>query len=433
MSAAHRTRQSRTAAVLFFLLAAFNLVSCASRSSADVPPLTVDQQVATQLAEVQATQAANLALTPTIPPPTPTATPFVLQNPITATVWQADPVVAILLYHRYIPIDKTNDSRMKMQLSDFRGQLDQLYAAGFVQVSLEDWLAGKLDVPQGKRPVIITFDDLFFADQVYIMEDGTPSERSGLGVMWQVYQEHPDFGFKPALFSNMGDKYYGNVIRGDWFYVETGWQDSLARVIAWCIEHGALVYNHFYTHPSLPKLSPAQIEWEMRTNDEEIKKFLTRAEKPELATVSANIISLTYGEWPNSSGGRKTILDYVSPLGKPVIAVVEAEPYYTHNLLTLAPYAAGFTPYHIPRVEGQQENIDALIADLASIPAAGSCQLNNPTPERLTDPEYVQSIIAQSIAQGLCGQGIYAVAGMVFDARSGNVVQVKLPDYPREY
>jgi len=273
MSAAHPTWQQRKTAVILLLLAALGLNGCGKRLTADVQPLTVEQQVATQLAEVQATQAAVWALTPPVPSPTPSATPFVLQNPVIATIWQTDPVVPILLYHRYIPIDKTNDSRMKMQLSDFRNQLEQLYAAGFVQVSLEDWLAGKLEVPQGKRPVIITFDDLFFADQVFIMEDGTPSERSGLGVMWQIYQEHPEFGFKPALFSNMGDKYYGNVIRGDWFYVETGWQDSLARVIAWCIEHGALVYNHFYTHPSLPKLSPAQIEWEMRTNDEEIQKF----------------------------------------------------------------------------------------------------------------------------------------------------------------
>jgi len=120
-------------------------------------------------------------------------------------------------------------------------------------------------------------------------------------------------------------------------------------------------------------------------------------------------------------------------LGKPVIAVVEAEPYYTKDLLTMAPYAVGFTPYHIPRVEGQQENIDALITDLASIPAAGSCQLNNPTPEQLPDPAYVQSIIAQSIAINLCEPGIYAVAGFVFDARNGNVVLVELPSYPREY
>jgi peptidoglycan/xylan/chitin deacetylase (PgdA/CDA1 family) len=432
MPAADRYRQHNKALV-FLLLAAVSLTACGAKPAESAPALTVEQQVATQLADVQATQAAALALTPTVTPLPPTATPYVIQNPLTATVWQADPLVPILLYHRYIPFDKTNDSRMKMQLGIFRQQMEQLYAAGFVQVSLEDWLNGKLEVPAGKRPVIITFDDLFFADQVYIMEDGTPSDRSGLGVMWRIYQEHPDFGFKPALFANMGDKYYGNVIRGDWFYVETGWQDSLARVIAWCLEHGALVYNHFYTHPSLPKLTPAQIEWEMRTNDEEIQKFLTRAEKPELAGLSANIISLTYGEWPNSSGGRDTILDYISPLGKPVIAVVEAEPNYSRKLLTRAPYASGYTPYHIPRFEGQQENIDALIADLPAIPAAQACELNNLSPARLTEAEYVQGIITEAITQGRCGTGIYAAAGMLFDARQADVTKIEIPVAPREY
>jgi hypothetical protein len=171
----------------------------------------------------------------------------------------------------------------------------------------------------------------------------------------------------------------------------------------------------------------------MRTNDEEIQKFLTRAEKPELAGLSANIISLTYGEWPNSSGGRDTILDYISPLGKPVIAVVEAEPNYSRKLLTRAPYASGYTPYHIPRFEGQQENIDALIADLPAIPAAQACELNNLSPARLTEAEYVQGIITEAITQGRCGTGIYAAAGMLFDARQADVTKIEIPVAPREY
>ncbi|MBA4419596.1 MAG: hypothetical protein C0391_00420 [Anaerolinea sp.] len=431
-----RNLQNKHIWVYFSLLFVIFLGGCSDRTTS-LPVIDPEDQiqlaVSTQLAQARLTQTAAITGTPQEPTAAPTATPIVLQNPITATVWQQDPMVAILLYHRYIPIDKTNDSRMKMQLSVFRAQLEQLHAAGFSLVSLEDWLNGKLELLPGKRPLIITFDDLFFADQIYIEEDGEPSLRSGLGVMWHFYQEYPDFGFKPALFSNMGDKYYGNVIRGDWFYVEKGWQDSLAQAIAWCIEHDALVYNHFYTHPSLPKLNATEIIWEMKKNDEEIVKILSRIGKEDLAERSANIISLTFGEWPVSDKGKNAILEYVSPLGKPVLGIVEAEPFYVRENLVLAPYLDGYNPYHIPRIEGQQINIDELIKDKDYLPVAGECELNNPAPENEGDSEYLRIHIAEAVASNRCPAGVYAISGYLFRVDQSSVEQISLPDYPREY
>jgi len=84
--------------------------------------------------------------------------------------------------------------------------------------------------------MIITMDDFWCADQIYIEENGTPSEYSGIGVLWQFAQEHPDFGFSVAGFSNMGDKYYGDVRLGDRF-VYGGNEDAMWRklgdTIAW--------------------------------------------------------------------------------------------------------------------------------------------------------------------------------------------------------
>jgi peptidoglycan/xylan/chitin deacetylase (PgdA/CDA1 family) len=398
---------------------------------------TADAQISAAVATQMAMTAHALTSTPVptevLPTAIPSPTTEVIQNPITATVWRSDPIATILLYHQYIPYDKTNSSAMKMQLSVFRTQLEQLEQAGFTSVSLEDWLKGNLQVPAGKRPLILTFDDLFYSNQIYLEADGTPSQHTGLGVMWQFNKDYPDFGFKPALFANMGDKLYGNVARGDWWYVEKGWQDSLAKVIAWCIENGAGVYNHFYDHPDLPKLDSGLIQWEMRKNDETIKEFLGRVGKDSLADNIENILSIPFDEWPSSKNGKNTILNYESLNGKPVLGIVDAEPHYVRKNLMIAPYVQGYNPYRIPRIEGQQENIDQLIKDLDYIPVAESCQINNPTPDSTKQPEYLKQQILQAVSTGRCSDGVYAVEGQLFRVQAGSVETITLPVYPKQF
>lgn len=313
-----------------------------------------------------------------------------------------------------------------MQLSVFRTQLEQLEKAGFTSVSLSDWLKGNFSVAPGKRPIILSWDDLFFADQIFLNPDGTPSLYSGLGVLWQFNKEFPDFGFKPALFSNMGDKYYANHFVGDWFYTEKGWQESLANVIVWCIENGADVYNHFYDHPSLPKLSPELIRWELQKNDRELLNFLKKAGKEDLAAKLDNVISIPYDRWPPSPHGQSAILDYISLNGKHVLGIVDAEPNYARKLLVSAPYTEGFDHYHIPRFEGQTDNIDQLVADKDLIPMAGVCMLNNPQPALAMDVDYLTDQISQALASGRCSDGVYAVNWHLFRVANGIISEIKM-------
>ena len=44
-----------------------------------------------------------------------------------------------------------------------------------------------------------------------------------MGVLWQFYQEHPDFGFSASLFYNLGDKLFANQ-------ETTIWWDRFGRV-----------------------------------------------------------------------------------------------------------------------------------------------------------------------------------------------------------
>jgi hypothetical protein len=106
-------------------------------------------------------------------------------------------------------------------------------------IPLKDWLEGDFIIPEGRKPLVITLDDLWFGNQIFIRDDGTPSPNSGIGVLWQFSQENPDFGFHAALFAINGDKYYPEREVGDVFYAadnvdffSKSWHTKLGNTIA---------------------------------------------------------------------------------------------------------------------------------------------------------------------------------------------------------
>ncbi|TES93181.1 MAG: hypothetical protein E3J88_00510, partial [Anaerolineales bacterium] len=242
-------------------------------------------------------------VTPTSPEvaPTPTDTRIPTMTVI-ATVWTQDPLVPVLTYHQFKPDGSGGYStNLKMFLSDFRGQLETLSENGFCLVALEDWLNGDMQAAEGCRPLILTMDDLYFNNQIRLTEDGYPSTETGIGVLWQFYQEHPDFGFSIALFTNLGNKLYANPD-------DPGWELELARTIIWGIENGAMPYNHFYRHPQLDKTDPGGITWEAAMNDRYLRELVLMGGREDLIPRLGNIFALTYGIWPATRDGRNAII-----------------------------------------------------------------------------------------------------------------------------
>lgn len=375
---------------------------------------------------LEPTPSLTVVQPPHMPLVSPTATltlvpaPTAARRILTATVWEKDPQVPVLLYHRFIPLKATNESFTKMSLPHFRAQMQALYDAGFVLVPLADWLRGDLHVPSGKRPVILTMDDLFFADQIYLDADGNPSAHSALGVLWQFSQDHPDFGFSAALFYNLGDKHYGSKQVGDWFEEADGWQNSLARVIAWCIEHNAMPYNHFYTHPQLQLLEPRDAADQLRKNEAQLKSLLERIDQGGLAMRPQNLIALTYSVWPESRGSQMTIMKYRSLTGEYPLGVLEADPYFVPKLIMRAPYETTFTPWHIPRMVASQNSIAQLAQYAPNLPTARECSLT------VAAAQPLEQAIQAAVQSGACPAGVYSLEGQLFRADGKTVSRVVL-------
>ncbi|MEA4959977.1 MAG: hypothetical protein VB029_09735 [Anaerolineaceae bacterium] len=344
-----------------------------------------------------------------------------------ATVWSIDPLIPILNYHRFTPNRYDPTSGMVKYLGEFMDEVNRLYIAGFTLISIDDYLAGRVIVPPGRRPLILTFDDAIFANQIALEGEGQPSPLTAVGSLYKFSQEHPDFGFQAALFANLGDKYYGNVLRNGRWYLGEGWEEALAQTIAWSIDHNVRVYNHLYTHINLSTARDKDIQPEMLRNDLALRGYLEQVGCPELIHFIRNYIALPYGVWPKSQKGIELLLGYVNPEGEPVEAVFEAG--YEHTpTLAPSPYSENFSPFHLPRMAGLSRIIDWLEATAPSLPTAQQCQMLLP-PDIWTQPASVlEGEILSLVQDGQCSQGIYILENRVFRVTMEDVIQLKTID-----
>lgn len=349
-----------------------------------------------------------------IPSPTQTPTPLSMD----ATVWIADLIIPILNYHRFTPNPRDKTSGMVRYLGDLKVDLQAYYDSGYTLISLDDLLNGNIRVPEGRRPLILTIDDAYFANQFSLNDQGEVSEFSAVGTIYQFSQEHPDFGFEIAMFANFGDKHFGNHFTGTWWYEAEGWQQALAETIAWGIEHHIYPYNHTFRHPHLDQVAAEFIQPQLALNDERLREYLTLAGHPEYTELLSNYVALPYGSWPVSDRGVDQLISYLDPEGDPVRAVFEAGYEYTPAFAS-PPFSDGFDPMQLPRMAAIPSVIKLITETAPPFPSAESCTLTLPSVS--ADVESITDAIEQSIASGLCPAGVYILEEGVFIARDGAV------------
>lgn len=358
--------------------------------------------------------------TPTAISATLTAEPQIIE----AVVWQEKPQIPILNFHRFTPRLIDQETGTLMQLTKFKTIIQGLHDAGYSLISVRDYLDGRIVVPEGRKPLIMSIDDAYFANQLALNEDGTPSDQSGVGWLYEFAQENPDFGFQVAMFANFGDKYYGNVWREDWWYLGEGWEDDFARTIVWGMEHNVMPYNHLWRHPDLEQLADKDILMQAQKNDAYLRGYLQRAGRGDLIAQLDNLIALPYGKWPRYESGVKTLLSYIDPEGKALEAVFEAG-YEYKPVMARSPFDEEFDAFHIPRMAPVDRVVGFVLENAESLPTNLRCRLEVPAGVDLQDEGALISAIELALAKGECPKGIFIVDELIFVARDGAVLPWK--------
>jgi peptidoglycan/xylan/chitin deacetylase (PgdA/CDA1 family) len=151
-------------------------------------------------------QAAAAAPQPS-PPPTPQPGP----KQTRAAGLRANELgdVPVLMYHQ-IRADGGGD--YDLTPDEFRRELQALYRDGYRPVRAIDLVTGRLDVPAGKSPVVLTFDDST-KEQLAYDERGRVKPGTAVGIMLAFAETHPDF--KPAGTFFVNREPFGGVAQRD--------------------------------------------------------------------------------------------------------------------------------------------------------------------------------------------------------------------------
>ena len=155
--------------------------------------------------------------------------------------------VPILMYHAFVH-DPSNVDPWTLTFDQFREQLDWLREHDFVMAGVQSMIDGRFDVPAGKRPVILTFDDAS-SGQFGLREspDGGYEVKpdTAVGVLEAYAAEYPEFA-GPAFFA---------VLPFNCFASDDDPSTCKER-LNWLVEHGYEVGNHTASHDDLTDVSP---------------------------------------------------------------------------------------------------------------------------------------------------------------------------------
>lgn len=240
--------------------------------------------------------------------------------------------VMVLEYH----LIGESEERWQRTPANFRADLERLWSQGYYPVNLRDLVVGKLSmVPAGKRPVVLTFDDSSI-EQFRLLPDGTVDPTTAVGIMLDFHQAHPaDWPMRATFFVLQDVDVPERVFFGQPELV----QQKLQMLVDWGMEVG----SHTVSHANLSEISEDKVRWQLAMSQAKLEELL-----PGYEVVS---LSLPFGLYPADESllrqGEYEGLSYS------YAAAVEVS-----GGLAPSPHSPAFDPYHIPRVQAIQEELD---------------------------------------------------------------------------
>lgn len=106
--------------------------------------------------------------------------------------------VPVIMYHQ---IRSDGGGDYDLTPAEFRRELEQLYRLGYRPVRAVDLATGRLDVPAGKSPVVLAFDDST-KEQLAYLPNGEINPDTAVGIMLAFAKRYPDFELAGTFYVN---------------------------------------------------------------------------------------------------------------------------------------------------------------------------------------------------------------------------------------
>jgi peptidoglycan/xylan/chitin deacetylase (PgdA/CDA1 family) len=163
--------------------------------------------------------------------------------------------IPVIMYHE-VKGNKDDVRLMIRSIASFKKDLEILYKNDFRPVNLSDVVNNNIDVPPGKHPVVLTFDDAR-ASQFQLIE--TPTAQAvdpncAVGLMEAFAKEHPDWKLRATFFvlpkSKATLEPFGQLGKGD-------------AKMQYLVDKGMEIANHSTNHRDFRPYNAAKIQEEL--------------------------------------------------------------------------------------------------------------------------------------------------------------------------
>ena len=279
----------------------------------------------------------------------------------------------ILEYHK---IDYP-ENRWTRTPENFRRDLETLYARGYRLIALHDLLDGRIALPLGTTPVVLTFDDSSPGQFRYLQRNGTLEidPKSGVGILEAFIAERPDFGRAATFYVLPG------ASRPNRLFDQPEYE---ARKLQYLVSRGYEIGNHTLWHANPGKYDEPMVRGQIAGAQEWIQRSV-----PEYRI---RTLALPHGVYPR---------DVTWALRGEAKGVA-----YRHDAILMvaggaapAPFAKSFDATRLPRIQAVDQDLgywlgyfdknpgERLVSDgdvtTVTIPAGRRERLKTPLPNGL--------------------------------------------------
>jgi peptidoglycan/xylan/chitin deacetylase (PgdA/CDA1 family) len=217
----------------------------------------------------------------------------------------------------------------------FRRDLQRLWERGYRLVKLGDFLDGKIGLPRGTSPVILTFDDSSPGQFRYVERqgEGIIDPDCAVGILETFARAHPGFGHAATFYVLPGADPPNRLFN----------QPALAtRKLAYLAANGYEIGNHTLWHANLSRYPEPVVRSQIATAQEWIQQHVPGYRPRTLA--------LPMGAYPRQTRWAEA-------------GGVNGKSYRHDAILMVAggaapsPFAKSFDPYHLPRIQAVEHEI----------------------------------------------------------------------------
>jgi peptidoglycan/xylan/chitin deacetylase (PgdA/CDA1 family) len=281
--------------------------------------------------------------------------------------------IPIVEWHQVVAADGT----YKVSRERFGAELRELHARGYVPVNLSELLDKTMNVPAGKSPVLLTFDDASPSQFRYLERNGrlVVDPTSAVGMLLDFVAAHPDWKAK-GLFCLMPAAEAGHAFFGDKGIdgQQTAWR---FKKVQFLVQQGFELCNHTLWHAKLSKYSDAVVQEQLARGamaiDSAVPGYRVRG------------FALPYGLWPKNRA--------LAIQGSWYDAKDKRTVRYQHDAVlevsggpARSPFDPAFDPTSLPRVPLQGGTSLSITLDQMDKPGAWARYVSDGNPKTVAKP-----------------------------------------------